>query len=316
MAALAEQGAACKEALRIKQQILLNVTTAFYNLIANTELEKVANKNLERATNNHKVTQDRQGVGAVSLSDVFRAQVVVAQAKQEIVKVHSLVRIAKVNLNAAMGLPPDITIEISPGAEETTPPQNIDLKAAQNTAIRQRPELQVLEKHLCALAYRIQQAHSAYGPKLSAEGSYGRRDSDWFPTDPEWLVGVSLDVPLYTGYAYTHNLRKAKAEFCKAKAEYDSAIIGVQQEVWTAYSRLLEAYETIETSIAQARDANESMRLTEERYKAGAGIVSDLLDSQTSLARAEATHVDALWSYQSARTVFLWTQGLLFLDCD
>ncbi len=77
------------------------------------------------------------------------------------------------------------------------------------------------------------------------------------------------------------------------------------------FSRLQESYESIETSLVQVDDAEESNRLTEERYHAGASTITDLLDAQTSLARAEAAKVDAVWGYQAAKTIFLWTQGVL-----
>ena len=52
------------------------------------------------------------------------------------------------------------------------------------------------------------------------------------------------------------------------------------------------------------QDAQESMRLAKERYEAGAGTVTDLLDSQTALARALASQVEAGWDYHTANAVF------------
>jgi outer membrane protein len=311
MATLAEQGAACREAERTRQEIILGATIAFYNLIANRELEQVAIENLERAQKHHQLTMEKHAVGAAPLADVYRAQVEVAEGKQELVQVESLVRISKVNLNSAMGLPPNIPVDIEAAMEEPVSPQYIDLDAAQSIAVSCRPEIQSLKNQICSLKYRVRQAQSEHGPKISAQAGYGKRDSDWTPSNNEWRVGVTMEVPIFTGYAITHNVRRTKSELCKLKAEYDRLSLDVQKEVWISYSRLLEAYEMIQTSIAQVKDAKESMRLTEERYKAGAGIISDLLDAQTALTKADATHVDALWSYQSAQTVFIWTQGLL-----
>jgi outer membrane protein TolC len=277
------------------------------------ELEKVAIENLERTENHHHLTEERHTVGDVPLADVYRAQVEVAQAKQGLVKTKNRVRISRVNLNSAMGLPPDLEVAIASPMQEPATPQDSELHAAQSNSTYYRPELRKMQREIDALAFKVKEAQGACGPKFAAEGGYGKRDSDWFPQTEEWLVGVKVDVPLFTGYALTHNLRRARAELCQAKAQYDRIRLDVQQEVWTAYSRLVEAYETIETSIAQVKDAQESLRLTTERYKAGAGIISDLLDAQTALTRAEATQVDALWSFQSAKTYFIWTQGLLNL---
>ncbi len=313
MTSLAEQGAACQESERVRQEILLNVSVAFYSLFANLGLEHVATTNLERAKKHHQLTTEEHTVGAAPLADVYRAQVEVAEGKQQLVRAESMVRISRTNLKSAMGLPPDIEIEVKEHAVSESSPDEVDLKQAQHRSVQCRPELKIVKQQLCALQHRIKGEESEFGPRFNAIGGYGKRDSDWEPRSDEWRFGVSMELPLFTGFETTHRVRRAKAEFCKAKAEYHRLCINVQQDVWVAYSKMLEAYEMVQTSIAQVKDAKESMRLTEERYKAGSGIISDLLDAQTALARAEATHVDALWSYQSAQTVFIWTQGLLNL---
>jgi outer membrane protein TolC len=61
-------------------------------------------------------------------------------------------------------------------------------------------------------------------------------------------------------------------------------------------------------------DAQESLRLASERYKAGAGTIADLLDSETALARAEATRVGVQWDYQIARAVLKRSVGDLLAD--
>jgi len=68
--------------------------------------------------------------------------------------------------------------------------------------------------------------------------------------------------------------------------------------------------------LSGSRDAKESTRLAEERYRVGAGTLTELLDSQAALAQSEADLIDAKWGYRSAFVTFLWTQGLLQIDDD
>jgi len=311
LAACANQRGACSEEERIHQEILLNVSTAFFQLIAAVELEDVALQTLERAKSHLSIAKKREDVGDVPLSDVLRAQVDVAEGKQGLVRAENLVRIARTNLNAAMGLPPDIEIDVAAEKRPAILIEEAELRTAQARAVSNRPEMRIAKERVCSLKYQIDKAKAAFGPKFTGEAAYGQRDSDWPIRDPEWVVGVSVNVPIYTGNRLQCNVRRAKAEFCKAKAEYDRLSLNIQQQVWKAYSKLLEAYERIQTSIAQVRDATESMRLVSERYSAGASTMTDVLDSQTALARAEATQVDAFWTFEEAKTAFLWTQGLL-----
>lgn len=312
MESISEKNAAIEESQRVYQEILLNVSIAFYDLLANRALEKVAIKNLERSEKNHQFTKERESSGSNPLSDVYQAEVLVSEARQEVVRVQNLVRISKVNLNSAMGLPPDVEIEISD--ELLGPPSlnSFNLKEAQYKSIVHRPEIKSALAHLKALKFHIKSIEGDFGPQVTAVGAYGKRDANWPPKFDEWKFGVRMEMPLFTGYELTHKLRKSQAEYCRAKAEYESLSLNIQQQVWIAYSKMEEGAEMIRTSKAQVKNAEESMRLTEERYQVGAGVITDLLSAQTALNRAYASHVDALWRYQSAIIYFIWAQGLLY----
>jgi outer membrane protein len=85
----------------------------------------------------------------------------------------------------------------------------------------------------------------------------------------------------------------------------------VRQEVWNAHSRLREAYQALQTAEVLVGDALESHRLARERYEAGAGTITDLLDVQTALARAQASQVEAGWDYRIALAQFKRATGTL-----
>jgi outer membrane protein TolC len=50
--------------------------------------------------------------------------------------------------------------------------------------------------------------------------------------------------------------------------------------------------------------SDESLRVVHERYQSGAALVTDLLDTQTALAGAEASLAEARWSLLTARAAF------------
>jgi outer membrane protein len=225
------------------------------------------------------------------------------------VKAESRVRISAGNLNANMGLPPETPILIQKEQEDFAAPYSIDLADTMIVAINERPETNAALHRIQALCHRIQEAKAAYGPKITTHGLYGKIDDVFVPKDPGWYVGVCLEVPLFEGFETKHQVAKAEAELRREQAEYDRLVIAVKQDVWNAYSRLLEAYESIQVAVARVDDANESLRLISERYKAGSSIVTDLLDADTAYVSSQANLVDAHWKYRSAFRYFYWSQG-------
>ena len=124
-------------------------------------------------------------------------------------------------------------------------------------------------------------------------------------------MGVTLEWPLFTGFARKHRLARTKADLSKEEAEAERLKLAVRQEVWNAFSKVTEGYQTLETTQTLVQDALESQRLSRERYEAGAGTITELLDAQTALARAQATRVEAEWDYRMAQAYLKRAVGTL-----
>ena len=302
--AIARQGISEEEKARIIQELILGVHQGFYGLAEALEIRLVAEKNLIRAKDHLRLAKERKAAGAVSQADVLRVQVETANAELALVRAESLVRISKGNLNTVMGLPVEISLDIEAKGEEINSPDSIDLSKALDQAMHNRPEVKAAQKRIEAQQGGLQAAKSAFGPKVRVEGSYGRRDTEFFPQDDEWLAGISIEWPLFTGFFRKHQLARAKAEVSREEAEAKQLLLKVRQEVWTAHSKLKETYAAVQATKVLVQDAQESMRLAKERYEAGAGTVTDLLDSQNALTRAQATQVEAGWDYHTANAVF------------
>lgn len=303
-AAQARQGVAQEDANRIRQDIAFSVHQAYFGLAASIETEAVARKALARTGDHLRVARARKEAGAVPQADVVRTQVEVADAQLALERAEGLVRVATGNLNTAMGVPVETGIEVDRSPREIIPPSRISLAEAMDVAVSARPELRAALQQVEASRRGVDLARSAYGPRVNGNASWGWRDTTYFPHDKDWLVGVSIDLPIFTGFSRKHRLARAKSELSREEADTQRLRQTVRQEVWSAYSRLREAYEATLSTEVQQRDAQESLRLTSERYQVGAGTITDLLDSESALARAEAIRVAALWDYQSARSAF------------
>jgi outer membrane protein TolC len=312
--AQAGQGLAEEEALRIRQDIILAVYNGFYGLTSALEARSVAEQNLERTRDHLRLTRERKEAGAVPKADILRAQVEVSNAELALVRAENLIRLARGNLNGALGRPAETTVEVAVDSREFAGPDRIDLEHSFRQALELRPEIKATRKKIEASQAKIQRAQSAYGPRLKAEGGYGWRDNDFLPQDEDWLIGISIEWPLFTGFARQYRVAQSRAELSKEEAEAQRLRLAVRQEVWNAFSRIQEAYQSWQTTGALVADALESGRLTRERYEAGAGTVTDLLDAQTALARAQATRVETAWDYRLAQAYFKRAIGKLGTD--
>lgn len=310
-AALSRQGLAEEEEVRIRQDIAVAVHQAFYNLQSTMEAQVVAEQNRTRAEDHFRLTTERWEAGAVAKADVIRAQVEVADAKLQLVRSDGAISLARGSLNTAMGLPVEMKVGLDVENRNMDSPDKIDVTGALNQAVERRPELKAALHRIEATRNSIDVAKSAFGPTLTAIAGYGYRDSEFLPEDKDWSAGVGIALPLFEGFKRSHDVSRAKHELAKEEAEIRHLVLKVREEVWIAQTKLKESHEATQASEAVVRDARESMRMTRERYEAGAATATDLLDAQTTLARAEYLLVEARWSYFSARAALHRAMGTI-----
>lgn len=314
LAALANKRMAEEESGRIRQNLILNVHQAFYGLAAALENKTVTAKAMERALENLRRADERYAAGDVPLADSLRARVEKSDVMLDKVRADSLIQIAHGNLNRAMGLGVATDIQIivpqneAPAVPPTLEPEAID------KAVKNRPETLVARQRQEIAKQSVAAAKSAFGPQLSAKAQYGYRDDTFTSADQDWFAGVSVDIPIFSGFAKTHALNRKRAELSSTRAERKTIEQAVSQEVWDANWRLREKYEAINVADTMRADALESLRMAQERYENGMGTMADLLATQTSLAKAETVQVGSRWEYQVARAELQRAMGELKLD--
>ena len=118
-------------------------------------------------------------------------------------------------------------------------------------------------------------------------------------------------MPIFSGFSTKYKISERKAELSKTESETEAIVQAIQQEVWIARSQLQEANETVETADIRVKDATESTRMGEERYKNGGCTITDLMDIQTALAKAEADLVEAKWNLRIAKANLVKSTGTL-----
>ncbi|MBA4386779.1 MAG: hypothetical protein C0404_02290 [Verrucomicrobia bacterium] len=304
LAARSRSEASGAEAKALEQEIVLNVHRSFFSLVSARQNLAVTETNVLRTAQHLDIASKRRSAGSAVEADVLRAQTQLADARLAAVRAGSLVRLARGNLNASMGLSPELLTEVVPAHLPLVSPDSIDIQAAFETAMAGRPELAAQLFRIAASKRAIATVKSESWPRLQLDGSYGRRDNQFFPSDTDWAVGISLDVPLFSGFSSRRKLAASMHELAAEEARARQVVLSIRQEVWSAAQKLKETREALSASEAFVRDAGESARAMLQRYEAGAATTTDLLDAQTTLTRAEGNLVQARWDYQVSKSTF------------
>jgi outer membrane protein TolC len=299
-----------EDARRALQDVVLGVRQAYYYLLAGQAARVAADTRVTRRRDHSRIALARKASGAAPQADVLRAQVEVADAELALVRADSNVRIAKGDLNVAMGLAVDRPVEIAEdtASRETELP---DVTLALARAREQRPEVKALQLTVAAANKGIAAAKASFGPRLRADGAFGWRDDSFVPADKDWSAGLAVQIPVFTGFASKHKRRKAASEASLKEAELAQLLARIDQEVWTAHGRLLEARQAVAQTAVLEAEATETLRFVRARYEAGASTITDLLDAEAALTQAESGHVQAVLGVQLAGVRLKRAEGTL-----
>ncbi len=251
----------------------------------------------DQAAEHLRLVSERVGAGVALAADRMRAQVALSERELALVGARHLVRVANGNLNTVMGLPVETTLVKLEHADTSTEiPSEEALETCFDLALTQCPVLLAARNRVAARRAGVEQAKSAFMPQVTGVARYGRRDDDFAPSDTDSAVGVAIELPLFTGFERGHQLDRSRHELRSSEAGLQAAILRIRSEVWEARSRLTEAQAAVAAATALTAEAAESLRLEKARYESGASGISDLLDAQTSLTRAEGAASSARWA--------------------
>lgn len=300
-AAQARRAGAEAEAGAVRSDVRWSVQAAFYALAAAQDGHGVAGRNLARTEAHLRLAQARLAAGAVPRADVLRLAAEVAGAQLQLVGADTRVRIAIGRLNTAMGRPPETPLAIRPPAQAPPPPAAGDTSALLQRALARRPELDAGEKRTAAARAAVTAAQAARAPKVRADGAFGWRDTVLLPDTREWQAGLSVELAVFDAGSRTRRLARSRADLQREEAALESRRLQIREEVWAAAAEVERAWAAIAAHATSQRANEEGVRLVRERYERGAALITELLDTQTALARAEAAVAEAKWSYLSSR---------------
>jgi NodT family efflux transporter outer membrane factor (OMF) lipoprotein len=179
--------------------------------------------------------------------------------------------------------------------------------------LERRPDVGGAERRVAAANAEIGVATAAYYPTvtLSASGGFSNSDiSKWFLWPSRfWSVGPSVSETVYDGGLRRGQTAQARAAYDEGVASYRQSVLAAFQEVEDnlATLRILEDEARVVAGAVDA--AEESVRLTNDRYKAGTVSYLDVVVAQTAALANERAAVDVAGRRMSASVLLIEALG-------
>jgi outer membrane protein len=280
---------------RTDQELVYHAVQAYFAVLLAQKQEQVAEDALKTAQAIEESSRARVESGMVVDSDLLSAQVVTSKRKQELIQTQNSLALARTQLALALGMPADTPYE----PQETLAERQFPAATAaelEATALEKRPDLKRVESERSAQSKSVSMAKGAIAPRLNVFGSWETDSpSPGWNGGNNWIAGAELHFDLFDGDSKRAHIAREKAVQERAAAMRDAYRDEIRLEVRKAYYEYDAARQQVGVARGAIAQADESLRINQNRYQGGLSTVSDLLSVEEAAHRAKADYWQAVY---------------------
>jgi len=307
--------AAVHQLERTDQETLFRVVQSYYGLLLATKQVEVADQAEQTAKSIMERSQARFDSGVVVESDLLSAKVRLASREQELIRARNNLELARAQLNTAMGIPVDALYQPADplGERNLAFPTLADVE---QKALTSRPDLKRIESEQSAQQLSVAIAKSSFGPRLNAFAGWEMDNPTLLAGGGgnNWLGGVELQFDLFEGGAKRAALSREHAVAEKIAALKQAASDAVRLEVRQAYYDLDSNRQQVGVARSSIAQAQESLRINQDRYEGGLITITDLLGAEEAARRSQTDYWQAVYQFHISSANLELASGTLNLQ--
>lgn len=295
---------------KIKNDLILNVVTAYLQVLYNTDLERASKEQLDIANKTLIRENALLDAGNKTLADVSQAKSQVATAELNLTNAQNALSISYLTLGQLMEMQPNQRFVVQAPLIDNVKAASSTANAEEiyNNALNIFPDIKLANLRSLAAKQAIAVAKGAYSPSLSLGAGLNTSYSyqfDYAGVFPQssfadqinqrlgQSIGMSLQIPIFNGFTARSSVRRAKITYQNTLTSEQLAKNNLNKVIFQATTDL-KAAESRFSSTQNAFDAQkDAFYVVEQRYNVGLVNSLDYSTAQTNRNKAEIDFIQA-----------------------
>jgi outer membrane protein TolC len=291
-----------------RQAVITGVKKAFYQALLAQKVLEVSKDSETSAKDNYENISIRFEAGAASEFDKLQAEVRWQNSIPNTIRAQRNYDIALNNLKSLVEIPISEDLTLSGSLENYPPiPQGLNFE----DVIGQRPDYAALQWEKRLQEKNVQVQYGNFLPSLKGNLTYSyTAASDKFKLERDndnIILGLSLNIPIFTGGFNIAQVRKARAEVEKVKTRIAKADDNIQIEMQNIQLRLNEANQRIQATRKSVNVAERTFELAMSQAESGIITQVELKENRVALDEAQLNYYTAIYDY--LESYFDWEQA-------
>lgn len=293
----------------VTQDIKLGAAEHYINVLRAESAVAVARTNVTTLTSHTADARKQFELGAVPQNDFLAASVSLANAQQGELQAANRLDLARASYNRFLGRALTTPVALDERLSlDTLVPAGKGVDALIELAVANRGELEGLALHADALRSQSAAERASVRPQLALTGGYSLLENEVLDDERFWSVGVGLQWNLFDSGRSRNRAAALDRQASALLHERTNLETLIALEVRQVWSDRREAESRLAVAEAAVSQAMENLRVVRDRYQAGAGTNTEVLDAEAlraqSLSNRDNARFDvALASLRLARAI-------------
>ena len=276
---------------RTKEQIIYQSRQAYLQLQLDYDAQKVLQESLLTTKSMYKFTNDRYVQGLLQKSDLLNVEVQIKTIETNLAELKSNIRNASDYLSLMMNKPTGVVYSVE------TPISSIDKRLAVDTLSANRSDFRAMETAIESAGLMIKSSKMSFLPKLNAFGNYQLHDKSMLGFGSgAYLAGVQLSWDIFKGNFTKNKIATQTLELNKMAEQLTNQKEESRVELNKTHRQFEDAAFKIQQHQAAVDQANEALRILQNRYQQGLVNTTDVLTAQTQLSQQKQAYTQAVFS--------------------
>lgn len=294
---------------KTKNDIALNITSLYLQILFNQELLKVAQNQYDITMQQVERTSQLVDAGSLPLGNLLEIKSQAAREAYNITTQENLLTISQLNLAQMLDLEDYATFDVeTPPLSEVSESMMAGSDDIYLHALSSMPEIKRKELMLNSSNLDLKIARGGLLPKLSLSGGWGtgvyklQGDdtfdfSDQFKNNASTSIGLSLSIPIFNSWSAKLNTKNASLGVLNAEYELYSQKMTLRKEIQQAYADATNAMKKYISAAEAVKSYSESFEYTQKKYDVGLVTSVDYNTAKNNLTKSQSDLLQSKYEY-------------------
>jgi len=299
---------------RTQMEVIASVIRSYYDVLLSAEQLTVTSQAMSSAESDQQRAEAIRSAGMSTEVDVLSIRVHLAGVREQQIRRAADLDVARAALNDVLGLPLDTAHTLTTQLTPLNLPEG-SLADYERNALSERPEARQVKLATSLAETQAATAQSNLLPQVNFHAAFeADRQRFYERGGGNWLLSIGMHWNLFNGFGDKARIEASTFALRRSTAEEERARSTIRLQVRRAYADLGAAGQRIEVAKASVAEAEESLRITQDRYEAGMSNVTDLLRTETAVLEARTRYLASIHDQRIAAAMLEMAAGTLTVD--